>query len=273
MPEDILFDLNAFGERGVELAQIAGSAETAGVVETLSGSATVRKLSGETGRLNEGDEIFMGDTLDVSDQGSIGIIFADDTTLALGSGAQMIIDEMVYDPAGESGSMTLSIADGVFSFVSGQISKTGDDAMVLNTPVATIGIRGTKGAGIAAQEGQENQITLMPEADGQIGELVVRNDAGVQVLNQPGQSLAFSSRFEAPPPPTLMSAVDMQNAYGSALNVMPSPLNVRGAPMMRGPMVNLMPTEKLLKLRKETSPQKVKQLRVKAKKRARMKVN
>lgn len=230
MPEDILFDLKAFGDRGVQLAQLAGSDEAAGRIETLTGSITVRRLNGEVATLAEGDEIFMGDTIEVSDQGSVGVIFADDTTLALGSGAQMVIDEMVFDPANESGSLALSVADGVFSFVSGQISKTQDEAMVINTPVATIGVRGTKGAGVAAPEGFENRITLMPENDGQTGEIIVRTNNGVQVLNQPGQTLAFDSRFAPPPPPTLMSEGDMQAAYGPVLIFLPPPPPPRRPP-------------------------------------------
>ncbi|SCA57313.1 hypothetical protein MTBPR1_50069 [Candidatus Terasakiella magnetica] len=223
MADNVLFDLKDLGEQGVELAQLAGSGEAAGRIETVNGTVTVRRLNGESASLNEGDEIFMGDTLEVGPSGNVGLIFADDTTVALGEGAQMVIDEMVYDPEGPSGSMTLSVADGVFSFVSGQISKTQDEAMVLNTPVATIGVRGTKGAGVAAPEGSENQITLMAEEDGQLGEIIVRNDAGVQVLNQPNQSVAMTSRFEAPPPPTVMSAAQIENMYGSALSVMPPP--------------------------------------------------
>ncbi|SCA57312.1 hypothetical protein MTBPR1_50068 [Candidatus Terasakiella magnetica] len=228
MPQDMLFDLNTLGERGVELAQLAGNTEAAGRVETINGTVTVQRVDGESVALREGDAIFMGDSLDVADGSSLGLIFADDTTVALGSGAQMVIDEMVYDPVGESGSLSLSIADGVFSFVSGQIAKTQDEAMLLNTPVATIGIRGTKGAGVAAPEGSENQITLMAEEDGQLGEIIVRNDAGVQVLNQPNQSVAMVSRFEAPPPPVVMSSAEIQNAYGSALSVMPPPPKRRG---------------------------------------------
>jgi Ca2+-binding RTX toxin-like protein len=223
MPQDILFDLNALGERGVELAQLAGSTEAAGRIETISGTITVRRISGESETLSEGDAVYMGDTIDVGDGGNVGVIFADDTTLALGSGAQLVIDEMVYDPESESGSLALSVADGVFSFVSGQISKTADEAMTLNTPVATIGIRGTKGAGVAAPEGSENQITLMPEDDGQLGEIVVRNEGGVQVLNQPNQSVAMTSRFEAPPPPITLSQGDIENMYGSTLSAMPPP--------------------------------------------------
>jgi len=221
MPEEILFDLNAFGEKGVQLAQLAGASEPAAQVETLNGSLNVRRMDGETATLSEGDSVFMGDTLEVSDQGSVGLIFADDTTIALGGGAQLVIDEMVYDPAGESGAMALSVVEGVFSFVSGQIAKTQDDAMVLKTPVATIGIRGTKGAGVAAPEGQENQITLMPEADGQIGEIVVRNEAGVQVLNQPGQSISMISGGVLPPPPIVLNMAQIERMYGVALSVMP----------------------------------------------------
>lgn len=221
MPEDILFDLKSFGEKGVQLAQLAASTEPAGQIETVQGTVSVRRLSGETENLAVGDEVFMGDTLEVSENGNVGVLFVDDTTLALGSGGQLVIDELVFDPSGDSGSMALNIANGVFSFVSGQISKTADEAMIINTPVATIGIRGTKGAGVAAQEGQENRVTLMPEDDGQVGEMVVRNEAGLQVLNQPGQTLSFSSRFDPPPPPSLMSESEMQSAYGSALNVMP----------------------------------------------------
>ncbi|MEK9670883.1 MAG: hypothetical protein VW268_00080 [Rhodospirillaceae bacterium] len=40
--------------------------------------------------------------------------------------------------------MNLSVVKGVFSFVSGQVAKTDPDAMKIDTPVATIGIRGTQ---------------------------------------------------------------------------------------------------------------------------------
>ena len=43
-----------------------------------------------------------------------------------------------------------------FSFVSGEIAKTGPDAMEVKTPVAVIGIRGTTVAGKAAVEDDEN---------------------------------------------------------------------------------------------------------------------
>lgn len=234
MPDDILFDLNAFGAKGVELAQLAGTQEAAGRVETLTGNITVRHLDGSSATLLEGDEVFMGDTLEVSDKSSIGMIFADETTMSLGSGAEMTIDEMVYDPAGQDGSLALSVANGVFSFVSGQISKTGSDAMTIDTPIATIGIRGTKGSGFAAPEGQPNRISLMAEENGQTGELIVRTQGGVQVLNQPGMTLTFESRFEPPPPPQILTAQQMGDLYSDALQILPPPRGQRPPPREGG---------------------------------------
>ena len=58
--------------------------------------------------------------------------------------------------------------------MSGQVAKSGDDAMVVGTPVASIGIRGTTVAGKAAAEGSSNSITLLPD-DGGVGQIAVSN--------------------------------------------------------------------------------------------------
>ena len=87
----------------------------------------------------------------------------------------MVLDELVYDPATGTGSMAVDMVEGAFSFVSGEIAKTGPDAMKVSTPVATIGIRGTTVAGKAAVEGNENSFTLLQDADGGGPPLVPRD--------------------------------------------------------------------------------------------------
>ena len=42
---------------------------------------------------------------------------------------------------------------------------------MLETPVATIGIRGTTIAGVIAGDGEKNSISLLADADGQVGDL------------------------------------------------------------------------------------------------------
>ena len=48
---------------------------------------------------------------------------------------------MVYDPNGSTNSALISLVQGTISFAAGQVAKTGD--MKVETPVATMGIRGT----------------------------------------------------------------------------------------------------------------------------------
>ena len=43
----------------------------------------------------------------------------------------MVLDELVYDPSTGNGSMTVDMLEGAFSFISGEVAKTGPDAMQL----------------------------------------------------------------------------------------------------------------------------------------------
>ena len=133
----------------------------------------------------------------------------------------MILDELVYDAATATGSMVVNMVEGAFSFISGEIAKTGPDAMTLETPVVTMGIRGTTVAGKAAVEGNENSFTLLQDADGGVGQISVSNDGGTQVLAQVGATTTVSSFTAAPPAPIILSAAQIQANYGTALNVLP----------------------------------------------------
>ena len=171
--------------------------------------------------LSTGDPVFQGDTVETTGAGAIGLVFLDKTTLSLSEGGKMVLDELVYDPATGTGSMAVDMVEGAFSFVSGEIAKTGPDAMKVSTPVATIGIRGTTVAGKAAVEGNENSFTLLQDADGGVGQISVSNAGGTQVLAQVGATTSIAS-FTAPPlPPIILSAAQIQANYGTALNVLP----------------------------------------------------
>ena len=59
----------------------------------------------------------------------------------LASNAKMVLNEMIYDPNGSDNKSLLSLVQGTISFVAGATAKKGD--MKVDTPVATMGIRGT----------------------------------------------------------------------------------------------------------------------------------
>ena len=118
--------------------------EPIGNVVNLSGSVFAVRTDGTRVELKEGDPVYQGDIIESSDDGAVGILLADETTFSMGENGRIVLDEMVYDPATQEGSVKLSALQGVFTFVSGQVAKTDPDAMTLDTPVATISIRGTQ---------------------------------------------------------------------------------------------------------------------------------
>ena len=190
-----------------------------GEVSTVTGEAKATRLDGTTVNLSTGDPVFQGDTVETTGAGAIGLVFLDKTTLSLSEGGKMVLDELVYDPATGTGSMAVDMVEGAFSFVSGEIAKTGPDAMKVSTPVATIGIRGTTVAGKAAVEGNENSFTLLQDADGGVGQISVSNAGGTQVLAQVGATTSIASL--QPSHQIILSAAQIQANYGTALNVLP----------------------------------------------------
>lgn len=201
------------------------AAEPIGKVETLDGPVTATRADGTKVTLAKGDPVFQGDTLETGKKGAVGIVFADDSTFSLGDGGKMVLDELVYDPGDRTGKAAFSVMQGVFTFVSGQIAKTETDAMTIHTPTATIGIRGTAGSGRIGAQGH-GTFALMEEVDptsGQrmTGEMVIRNGAGFQVLNQPFQATTVVSFNAAPSQTFTMTPQDFGRNFGSTITNLP----------------------------------------------------
>jgi hypothetical protein len=208
-----------------QFAQATGgtAAASIGQVENASGSAFLTRVDGSRVPAANGTKVFQGDVVETEAGSSIGILFADDTTFALGEDGRMVIDELVYDASANTGNATFNVVQGVFSFVSGEIAKAGSDSMSVKTPVVTIGIRGTSVAGKAGQEGTANTVTLLADPGGQVGEISVSNAVGTQVLNQPLQTTQITSAFVPPSPIIILPPAAANQLYGQARSAMPPP--------------------------------------------------
>ncbi|WP_413205084.1 hypothetical protein [Rhodospirillum sp. A1_3_36] len=231
-----------------QAATLGGDAVAAaiGTVTKAAGTVTVIRTDGTEVTVQSGDPIFQGDVVATSADGGVGITFLDGSAFSLGGSGRMVLDEMVYDPGTGDGSSSVSLVSGVFSFVSGEIAKSGPDAMAVTTPVGTIGIRGTKGvitlkvpAGTdlgdlgalsnrAEALGVTFEVVLLPETSGFTGEIVFTGLNGQsQTLNAPYDGIKVSlsqvldqvelsvSRFSA-------SQQDMDNSdQGRSLDFLP----------------------------------------------------
>ena len=215
-----------------QYAQAApGEIQPIGQIEVAEGDVFATRADGTRVALGVGDSVFQGDVLETSGNGTVGLVFVDDTTFSLGADGRMVLDELVFDPGTNEGTSSFNIVQGVFSFVSGRIASSGAEQMTVSTPVVTIGIRGTQVAGVAAAEGQENTVTLLPDANGVVGELSITNGAGVSfVLNQPNQSIQATS-FNAPiSEPVIFTDAQVNNLFGTALAVLPPSPAAAGGP-------------------------------------------
>ena len=137
-----------------------------GRVEEVEGNATVVR-NGVTITLNTGDVIQKGDVAQTGAGGSLAIVFSDGTAFNLAANARMVLNDFVYSAGGSNNSALISLVQGSISFVAGQVAKTGD--MRVETPVATMGIRGTAVlVEVSANNGQ-TKFSVMVEPNGEVG--------------------------------------------------------------------------------------------------------
>jgi len=143
-----------------------------GRVERLAGSVTVQHANGVVEELKVGDSIRQGDVIETHDGSQVGISLADGTAFNMGADARMVLSELVYNAGATSGNSALfSLVKGGITFVAGQVAKTGD--MRVETPVATMGIRGTTVNTNIVTDINGNAVSvsysLMTDPDGHVG--------------------------------------------------------------------------------------------------------
>jgi len=195
-----LYPTLAFASVG-EIGQIKGS----GVLErgkdvVIEGEAGVGVQSMDTA---------------VTANGTMRIDFIDETRVDITEQSRLVIDEFVYDPANDIGSLSIKASLGTVRYASGQIAKRYKQNVKIRTPSATIGVRGTDFIMVVDEFGG-SMITLLPSCDvaGQcfVGEISVETDAGFVILNQAFQATQTSHFMRKPTPPVVLNiSEDMIN--------------------------------------------------------------
>jgi hypothetical protein len=94
----------------------------------------------QTATLKTGDTVFQNETITTDANGIGQFQFNDQTKLAVGPGSTLVLDNFVYDSTTSEGKIVLDLTAGALRFMTG---KADHQAYVINTPSATIGVRGT----------------------------------------------------------------------------------------------------------------------------------
>lgn len=151
------------------------SAKPIGKVIAATGTVSIERANavvvqastaGPDGQTRVGDVVYQGDVVKTGADGRIGINFADGSSFNLSNNARMALDEFVYDPNGKANSTFFNLTNGTMTFVAGSIAKNGD--MKVDTPVATMGIRGTTPHVEVSNDGAVKFSTLIEEGKGKL---------------------------------------------------------------------------------------------------------
>jgi len=113
-----------------------------GLVKTANGAAFILR-NGQRMPALPGSGLVLGDVLSTGANGSLGVILRDDTILSIGPSSESRIDQFAFDPAEQKLGMVLRVTRGFIAYISGKIAKLSPGSVRIETPVATLGIRGT----------------------------------------------------------------------------------------------------------------------------------
>jgi hypothetical protein len=161
---------------------------------------------------SKGTGLEMSDTVRTQ-QGKVGLTFADNTRVQVTENSKLVIDDFVYDPnSNKGGKLAVNIALGTVRYASGQIAKNNPQSVAVNTPSATIGVRGTDFTAAVDELGRST-IILLPscpvgwkdvKTDCKTGEISVTSDEGVVIMNQPFQATVVTTRETRPMRPVIL---------------------------------------------------------------------
>ena len=180
----LIFSLNSYAEIG-EISELRGNGEV------LRKDQTDKLLAKTALDIFSYDDVRTGN-------GRIGITFLDSTVVRLTEHSKIIIDEYIYDPDPSKSKMALKMASGTARFITGALGKIDKENISIETPSASIFIRGTDFTTTVDELGR-SLVILLPSPDGSSsGEITVETMAGIEVLNQPFQA-TMVSMSESPP--------------------------------------------------------------------------
>lgn len=199
------------------LVSTAAVAEIGSVID-LSGTAVIKRGK-ETITVAKGTQIETNDKVETKN-GVVNIKFKDDTTVKVTENSSLVIDDFVYDPKNaKGGKLSLKAASGTVRYVSGNIAHNNPNSVKINTPTASIAVRGTDFV-MAVDETGKSLVMLMPSCElPQVvnlkgltcgsGKIEVDSGSTKITLDKPYQATIVETSATPPTPPVV---VNLNNA-------------------------------------------------------------
>ncbi len=136
--------------------------------------------------------------------GTVNILFEDDTKVSLSKYSKLVVDEYVYDSNKKVGKVSLKGRLGTLRYTSGKIAKNNRKNIKITSPTASVSVRGTDFTMTVEPTGKTT-FQLLPSIDASgnayTGSIAVSNSSGVVVLNQAFEVTRVDNNLKPPSPP------------------------------------------------------------------------
>jgi hypothetical protein len=188
-----------------------------GVIEQSGKAGSIVRLSGEELIANLQTDIVSFDEVE-TENGRLKIQFVDETQVSLTEHTYMEIDEYVYDPDPSKSKMALNFVQGTARFATGGLGLVPKENIQIQTPTATIGIRGTDFTTTVDELGRS--LVLLPDANCNdkikleegcrpSGSITVTNAGGTVTLEEAFQAVMVSTFEQSPTQPVTLVDLDL----------------------------------------------------------------
>lgn len=128
------------------------------------------------------------DTINTAAESKASVKFNDGTVTTLGSNSELLIKNYDWTEGSKTPAAEFELVKGVFRTVTGLITKVNNPKFIVNTPMGSIGIRGTDFWGGYLDEDAIDVLFVEGEH-----EIVVTNEFGTTVLTKPGQGTTIKA--------------------------------------------------------------------------------
>ena len=208
----LLLLISALGIQNIAGAQIGDVFEqtgSPGEIQRENGEQLIAKLNAP---------IVSMDTVQ-TENGRLKIKFVDDTQVSMTEHTVVEINEYVYDPNPSNSKMALNFAQGTARFATGKLGLVPRENIAIQTPTASIGIRGTDFT-MTVDELGRSLVILLPDEDCNdkvkleegclpSGSISVTNQGGTQILDEAYQAVMVSTAETPPTTPVTIQNLDL----------------------------------------------------------------
>jgi len=122
---------------------VLASDDHVALIKSVSGNVKVTRANASFDAAS-GTTLLVSDHLIAAPNASAAIVFRDGTLLTLGPSADILVRDYVFEPKDAKFSFSVYLNKGSAIYESGKIGKLAPESVKVETPRATVGVRGTR---------------------------------------------------------------------------------------------------------------------------------